>query len=344
MTSEKTKATRAATDRAATDGTAAGQADEAEIRIGVSSCLLGQKVRFDGQHKRDRFLVDTLSGMVRFVPVCPEVEVGMGIPRETIRLVRHEKGGEVRLVGAKSGTDHTHAMEVWSRQRIRELDGLDLSGYILKKDSPSCGLYRVRIYGPSGMPSRDGRGLFAAALSSALPLLPMEEEGRLHDPKLRENFFERVFAYRRLQRLFATRWRPGDIVRFHTAEKLLLRAHDPQAHGDIGRLVADVKKRPRAEFVREYRERMLAALSRIATRRKHAGVLRHALGHMRKRLDPADRTELEGVIDEFREGLVPLVVPITLLRHHARRMAIEYLEGQTYLEPHPRELMLRNHV
>jgi uncharacterized protein YbgA (DUF1722 family)/uncharacterized protein YbbK (DUF523 family) len=313
------------------------------VRIGVSSCLLGQKVRFDGGHKRDAFLADTFGPHVEWVPVCPEVEVGMGTPREAIRLVRDGRG--IRLLGVKSATDHTDAMEAWAAARVEALARDDLDGYVLKKDSPSCGMERVKVYEPGGAPAaRSGRGLFAAALLERLPLLPVEEEGRLSDPRLRENFIERVFAHRRVKQLFAARWTIGALVQFHAAHKLALLAHSTTAYQALGRLVARAADLPRAELRAQYESAFMGALAVMATPRRHANVLQHMLGYFRKSLDDQSRQELAGSIADYQAGLVPLVVPITLFRHHVRRCGIAYLASQVYLEPHPKELMLRNHV
>lgn len=313
-----------------------------EIRIGVSACLLGEQVRFDGGHKRNDFVTETLNKYVSFVPVCPEVDIGLGTPREAIHLVQ-DIGG-IRLKGTQSGTDHTEAMRRYAERKARELDKLELSGYILKKDSPSCGMERVRLYGKSGAPTRSGRGLFAESLMARLPLLPVEDEGRLQDARLRENFIERVFAYRRLRDFFVRPWRRGDLVRFHTGEKFLLLAHDAAAHEKLGRLVAGAKGTPRAELERRYVEVYMTALAKIATPRRHTNVLQHMAGYFRDRLGNEDRKELAGIIEDYRRGLVPLVVPLTLLRHYVRLHKVSYLEGQVYLDPHPKELMLRNHV
>jgi uncharacterized protein YbgA (DUF1722 family)/uncharacterized protein YbbK (DUF523 family) len=299
-------------------------------------------VRFDGGHKRDRFVTDLLGSFVEWVPVCPEFEVGMGIPRPALRLVR--EGDGLRLVEIKSGRDHTRSMERYAARRVRALRDLDLCGYVLKKDSPSCGMTRVKVYGGKGMPKREGLGLYASALIEAFPNLPVEDEGRLNDPGLRENFVERVFAYRRLRRLFGGRWTNGQVVAFHTAHKLQLMAHSPDAFRALGRWVASVKRAPRAGFRERYERGFAEALAKIASPGRNANVLQHAAGHLKKRLDPASRAELADLIHDYRRRLVPLVVPITLIRHHARRHEIEYLNGQTYLEPHPKELMLRNHV
>ena len=313
-----------------------------EIRIGISSCLLGEKVRWDGGHKHQHFLTDTMGPFVTYVPVCPEVEIGLGIPRETIRLQQGERG--VRLVGTKTGADHTEAMRSWAAGRLEEIAGLDLCGYVLKKDSPSCGMERVRIYSGKGMPEKNGRGLFAEALLARFPLLPVEEEGRLNDPWLRENFLERVFAYRRLRGLFAAGWRVGDLVAFHSREKLFLMAHHPPTYSVLGRLVASAKGRPRPQVEGEYREGFMTGLRHLATVRKNVNVLQHMAGYFKNLLGPEEKAELHGHVEDYRQGLVPLVAPITLFRHYVRLHDVAYLAGQSYLQPHPKELMLRNHV
>jgi uncharacterized protein YbgA (DUF1722 family)/uncharacterized protein YbbK (DUF523 family) len=321
---------------------AGDRVDELPLRLGISSCLLGNEVRFDGGHKHDRFLTGTLGDFVEWVPVCPEFEAGMGVPRPALRLVRDGDGA--RMVEIKSGRDHTRSMRVYSARRVRALSALALSGYVLKKDSPSCGMTRVKVYAEQGMPRRDGRGIFASALMEAYPNLPIEDEGRLNDAVLRENFIERVFAYRRLASLLRGRFTNGQIVAFHTAHKLQLMAHNTEAYRKLGRLVAALKATPRAEFRASYEAGFMAALSHLATRGRNANVLQHAAGHLKKSLDSPARTELSDLIHEYRNGLVPIVVPITLIRHHVRRLDVAYLKGQVFLEPHPRELMLRNHV
>jgi uncharacterized protein YbgA (DUF1722 family)/uncharacterized protein YbbK (DUF523 family) len=312
------------------------------IRIGISACLLGEKVRFDGGHKRDAFLTETFGRFVEWVPVCPEVECGLGTPREAMRLVRVEQG--VRLLTVKTGIDRTSLVERFSRSRVSALAAENLSGYVLKKDSPSCGLERVKVYDRHGSPARSGRGLFAAALVEAYPCLPIEEEGRLADPRLRDNFVERVFAYVRLRGLFDGRWTVGGLVDFHTAHKLLLLAHAPAAYRRLGRLVAGARDVPRRDLERRYVAGFMDALGQLATTRRHTNVLQHMAGYFKGRLDAASKRELEQVIADYRCGLVPLVVPLTLVRHHVRTFDVAYLAGQTYLEPHPKELMLRNHV
>jgi uncharacterized protein YbgA (DUF1722 family)/uncharacterized protein YbbK (DUF523 family) len=312
------------------------------IRIGTSACLLGEPVRFDGGHKRDRFLTETFGRFVEWVPVCPEVECGLGTPREAMRLVRATNG--VRLRTVKTGVDLTTRLERFSRSRVSALAREDLSGYVLKKDSPSCGLARVKVYDRHGASARSGRGLFAAALLEAFPSLPVEEEGRLADPRLRDNFVERVFAYWRMRGLFGARWSVGDLVRFHTANKLLLLAHAPEAYRRLGRLVAAARGMPRQELEQRYVDGFMGALAQLATARRHTNVLQHMAGYFTDRLDAASKRELAETIADYRRGLVPLVVPLTLVRHHVRVLDVPYLAGQLYLDPHPKELMLRNHV
>lgn len=317
-------------------------AESPTIRIGISSCLLGERVRHDGGHKRDAYLVETFGRYVEWVPVCPEVEMGLGTPRETLRLIRI--GGDVRMVMPNTGTDHTDAMRTFARRRAGELEKEDLCGYILKKSSPSCGMERVRVYDAHGVPAKSGRGLFAEELIACFPNLPVEEEGRLTDPRLRENFIERVFAYRRLKTLFAGRWKMGELVAFHTAHKLLLMAHSPRAYVSLGRLVAEGKALPRLELRLRYEAGFMTVLAEMATTRRQTNVLQHIVGYLRPHLDEDSRGELLSLIEEYRIGLVPLIVPLTLIRYFLRRFEIPYLRGQVYLEPHPKELMLRNHV
>jgi uncharacterized protein YbgA (DUF1722 family)/uncharacterized protein YbbK (DUF523 family) len=310
-------------------------------RIGVSTCLLGEEVRFDGGHKRDPFLVETFGRHVEWVPVCPEVEAGLGVPRESMHLRRGADG--VRLVTTKSGVDHTERMQRHAVRRVAALGAAGLSGYVLKKNSPSCGMERVKVYGESGPVGR-GRGLFAEALIHAFPHLPVEEEGRLSDPRLRENFVERVFAYRRLTSLFRGRWTIGDVVAFHTTHKLQLLAHSPRLYAELGRLVAGAKAMGRAALKTAYDTQFMSALEVMATPRRHVNVLQHVVGYFSDRLDRAARGEMVEVVDDYGRGLLPLVVPLTMVRHYVRRFAIGYLQAQTYLDPHPKELMLRNHV
>jgi uncharacterized protein YbgA (DUF1722 family)/uncharacterized protein YbbK (DUF523 family) len=329
-------------------------------RVGISACLLGEAVRWDAGHKRDAYLVDVFGSHVEWVSVCPEVEAGFGAPRETMQLVR-VNNGPVRLMTTRTAQDVTSRMARYARKRVEALAGEKPSGYVLKKDSPSCGMERVRVYSVAGVPKeredsaerqasaerppeRGGRGLFAHALLTRFPNLPVEEEGRLSDPRLRENFIERVFAYHRVRALFESRWTLGDLVRFHTAHKLTLMAHSPAAYRSLGQLVATAGSRARAALATQYESDFMRALTAIATPKRHANVLEHMLGYFKKGLDKDSRAEIATLIESHRKGLVPLVVPMTLIKHHVRRERVEYLASQVYIDPHPRELSLRNHV
>ena len=316
-------------------------ADADPIRIGVSSCVIGEEVRWNGGHSRQRYLTDVLGPFVEYVPVCPEVEVGMGVPRPTVRLVR--KGDDLRMIDPKNDVDWTSSMRRLSETRSSELADEGLHGFVLKKDSPTCGVFRVRVYTDSGV-ERHGQGLFATALIQRMPHLPVEEEGRLNDDRIRENFVERIFAYRRLKALFRPRWTRGDVVAFHTREKLLLRAHDERGYRELGKLVADAKNVPRAAFADDYADQFMEIMKRPATVAKHVNVLQHMLAFLRWVDDDIGRAEMHDAIADYRAGLVPLVVPATLIQHLARRHDQQILLDSSYLTPHPKELMLRNHV
>jgi uncharacterized protein YbgA (DUF1722 family)/uncharacterized protein YbbK (DUF523 family) len=315
---------------------------EATIKIGVSSCLLGEKVRFDGGHKHDRYITGTLGRFFTFVPVCPEAECGLGIPREAMRLVGSV--GHPRLVTNKTGVDHTERMQRWAKGRLKELAKEDLCGYIFKKDSPSSGLYRVRVYTEKGQPVRTGRGLFAAAFTKRFPRIPVEEEGRLHDPALRENFIERVFALKRWRDMLGEKPSVGRLVAFHTREKLLLMAHSPPHYRRMGRLVATGKAMQPSQLYDRYEAHLMEALRLKATVAKHTNVLMHAMGYFKKQLSGDEKQEVLEVIGNYRSGFLPLIVPVTLLNHFVRKYGQSYLSDQTYLTPHPLELALRNHV
>lgn len=311
------------------------------INIGVSACLLGEKVRYDGGHKHDRYITDTLGRFFRFVPVCPEVECGLPVPREAMRL--EGDSASPRLVTTRTGVDLTVRMTDYCRRRVEELQSEDLCGFIFKKDSPSSGLYRVKVYG-TGVPVKNGRGLFADAVVKRFPLLPVEEEGRLCDMEIRENFVERVFAFRAWKDFLAEAGGLGDLVEFHATRKLQVLAHSPRHYQEMGRLVAQGKGMGREELFARYQELFLTALSFHATVRKNTNVLSHMMGYFKKELDAAEKAELLEVINNYHEMLVPLIVPVTLLKHYINKYGQEYLRRQSYLNPHPLELMLRNHV
>jgi uncharacterized protein YbgA (DUF1722 family)/uncharacterized protein YbbK (DUF523 family) len=312
------------------------------LRLGISRCLLGEEVRFDGGHKRDTFLTEVLGRYVEWVPVCPEVEAGLGTPREAMRLVGDPQGP--RLVTIKSETDHTRALEMMTANRIAELKNLDLSGYVFKKGSPSCGIERVRIYNEHGMSSRNGVGLFARAFIERFPLIPIEEEGRLCDPTLRENFIERVFCYRRWQDLVQRGVTRQALVRFHTIHNYLLLAHHPQQCEVLGRLIGQAHHHRPKELAHRYGQLFMKVLAVKATVRKHVYVLLHILGYFKERLGAHEKAELLGMIGDYHHGITPLIVPLTLIKHYVQIFDVGYLLDQVYLNPHPKELMLRNHV
>ena len=313
---------------------------ERPIRIGISACLLGENVRYDGGNKLDRFLTQTFGQYFEWIPVCPEVEMGMGTPRPTMRLEQVQD--EVWMIMPDNGRDLTVAMRKFARARLRQLAQENLSGYVLKSNSPSCGLLRVPVYGSGGIPRRNGRGLFAKALSEKFPGLPIEEEGRLSDPRLRENWIERVFAYRRILALWGSRCTLQNLVTFHTTHKLVILAHSPKAYADLGRLVAGASDIARPELRQRYHSQFMNSLAIVATRGRHANVLQHMAGYFKKLLDEDSRRELSDVIDDYRRGELPVAVPLTLIRHYVRRFKIAYLAQQVYLNPHPKELALRN--
>ncbi|QBQ56461.1 DUF1722 domain-containing protein [Nitrosococcus wardiae] len=314
------------------------------IRIAVSSCLLGEKVRFDGGHKRDTYVTEALTAYFDFVPVCPEVAIGMSVPREPIHIVKTEQGLRVRGTRHRD-LDVTDKLRQFGEAMAEELGDIelgDIDGYILKKDSPSCGMERVRVHGTGGAPSRTGVGMYAQAFMARRPWLPVEEEGRLNDPVLRENFFERVFVHYRWRQMQAEGMTPATLVEFHSRHKFAVMAHSQAAYRRLGRLVAKAGSEPIETLATAYEAELMSALKKCATRRGHANVLMHLLGFLRTQLDKEDRAELLESIENYRLGLVPLVVPITLLKHHFRRHPNPYVNKQYYLNPHPPELMLRN--
>jgi uncharacterized protein YbgA (DUF1722 family)/uncharacterized protein YbbK (DUF523 family) len=313
--------------------------DLRQIKIGISSCLLGQKVRYDGGHKLDTFLRDTLGKYVEFVPVCPEFEAGLGVPREAMHLLR--TGDSLRLVGIKTGNDFTERLTNWANRRVSELGKEGLSGFVFKSGSPSSGMERVRVYTEAGTFSKTGSGIFARIFMERFPLLPVEDEGRLHDPELRENFIERIFVYKR--------WRDceksaSDLVDFHTRHKLLILSHSESIYRDLGKLVARAGTMPPETMAGQYEKGLMGALRLKATASKNSNVLEHMLGYFKKDLSFMEKQELLDIISNYRRGVIPLIVPVTLLAHYVRKYDKEYLKDQVYLNPHPLELQLRNHA
>lgn len=311
--------------------------------VGISSCLLGENVRYDGGHQLDRYLRDILGRHVEFVPVCPEAECGLGVPREAMRLVEADDGS-VRLVTRETGKDMTPVMQSWMTGRLRELVRLPLCGFVFKVKSPSSGLFRVKIYQRNGGVRHNGTGIFAAGFAAAFPYVPAEEDGRLHDPRLRENFIERIFIMQRWHNLTGEKKSLGNLVRFHARHKYLLMAHCPKTLREMGALVAAGAKHAPDELYDLYLAAMSRAVVKIATVRKNTNVLLHVMGYFKKLLSADDKAELRELIDRYHAEQVPLVVPLTLINHYLRKNPTPYLQDQLYLNPHPLELMLRNHV
>lgn len=319
------------------------QNEECALRLGISTCLLGERVRYDGGHKRDRFLTDVLGHHVEWVPICPEVECGLPTPRESMRLIGDP--AHPRLVAPRSNTDYTDQMLGWAHARLDELAELGLHGFIFKKGSPSSGRFRVKVYDANGVPAPAGVGLFAQAFVTRFPDLPTEEEGRLHDPNLRENFIERIFIACRWQRFLGADPTPGGLVSFHTKMKMTLMAHSPKHYRELGRLVAQAGGLPWDELRDTYIRQLMQGMKLIATPGRHVNVMQHLMGYLKDTLDSADKAEMISLFDEYRRGLLPLIVPLTLLKHHLRRNDVPaWVHQQAYLYPFPKELMLRNHV
>lgn len=351
------------------------------LKLGVSACLLGEKVRYDGGHSLDPYLTETLGPFVDWVPVCPEVEIGLGVPREPMRLVG--TAADARLITRQTHIDHTGKMRKWARGRIRELSRENLCGFIFKSRSPSSGMTRVKIFSEDGVATAAGSGIWAGAFMAAYPLMPVEDENRLRDAGIRENFIERVFVYQRWQRLLEDRPSTGRLVEFHALHKYLIMAHSPAHLRQLGRIVSGsdpaVNQGPSAKLPDESKEHnaklpaadqaaiqkpatgrrstpttkelyaaylplLMEALRLQATVKKNVNVLRHLTGYFKRTLTPDEKQELLGVIEEYHRGLTPLIVPVTLIRHYARKYDKPYLSRQIYLNPHPAELMLRNHA
>jgi uncharacterized protein YbgA (DUF1722 family)/uncharacterized protein YbbK (DUF523 family) len=315
---------------------------EAKFRIGISSCLLGNEVRWNSGHKHDKYLTGTLGKFVEYVPVCPEVEAGFGVPRESFRLVGDPDNP--RLITFKSKTDHTDRMLAWAKKRVRELEKEDLCGFIFKSDSPSSGMIRVKVYNEKGMPHKVGIGMFARAFMEHFPLIPVEDDGRLNDPMIRENFILQLFTMKRWRDNLARKRGMGKLVDFHTRNKLLLMSHSPKHYRLMGKLVADGKNMPIRDLYDQYQLQLMEALRMKTTIRKHINVLQHVMGYFKKQLSSDEKQELLEVFDHYRKELIPLIVPITLINHYVRKYDQPYLKQQTYLNPHPAELKLRTHV
>ena len=313
-----------------------------KIKIGISSCLLGENVRYDGGHKLDRYITDTLGQYFEWVPVCPEVAYGLPVPREAMHLLGDPDSP--RLVTIRTGVDHTEGMLKWATEKLKELERQELCGFIFKSRSPSSGIGGVKVYTPSGMPSQRGVGIFGGAFTKRFPLIPVIDDGRLHDPGLRENFIERAFVYKRWQEFMKKGSALKELILFHTEHKLLILSHSPKHFSVLGRLVANAKNYKPEELYSEYIKILMESLRLIATIKKNTNVLLHIIGYFKKQLSSNDKQELLEVIESYHKGFVPLIVPITLIKHYVRKFDEPYLKRQYYLNPHPLELMLRNHV
>ncbi len=313
-----------------------------KIKLGISTCLLGENVRYDGGHKLDRFLTDTLGQYVEYIPACPEVECGLPIPRESMHLEGDPESP--RLVTSRTKQDMTERMVDWARKRVVDLEKEDLCGFIFKSDSPSSGMERVRVYNEKGMSVKKGVGMFARVFMEHYPLLPVEDEGRLHDPKLRENFVERIFTLKRWREVLEKKESRGTLVEFHTQHKLLILAHSSKHYRIMGKLVAEAKNVPLKELYQQYQTILMEALQVKATPKKNANVLMHMMGYFKEQLSSDEKQELLEVIDHYRQEYIPLIVPTTLMNHYVRKYDQPYLRQQVYLNPHPLELQLRNHV
>ena len=314
---------------------------EEKFKVGISSCLLGNLVRWNAGHKLDKYLTHTLGQYVEYIPVCPEVEVGLGVPRESMRLVGDPENP--RLITFKSKTDHTDRMVGWAKKRVKSLEKENLCGFIFKSDSPSSGMVRVKVYNDTGIPHKVGVGIFAREFMTHFPLIPVEDDGRLNDPLIRENFILQIFTMKRWRDNLTGRKGMGKLVEFHTQNKLLIMSHSPKHYRLMGKMVAEGKKMAIDDLYGRYQQLLMEALKLKTTVKKNINVLQHLMGYFKKQLSGDEKQELLEVFNHYRSELVPLIVPITLINHYVRKYDQHYLKQQTYLNPHPEELKLRTH-
>ncbi len=311
-----------------------------QIKLGASSCLLGEQVRYDGGHKRNRYLTDTLSNYFQFVPVCPEVECGMPVPREALRLVGDPNNPS--LVTIRTQKDYTEQMQRWGKEKLEELAEQDLCGYIFKSASPSSGMERIKVYNHKGNPTPTGVGIWARMFMEHFPYLPVEDEGRLNDPKLREQFVEHVFVYSRWRRMIKNGGTPGLVVDFHSRHKMLLMAHNRELYDEMGKLTANAGKMEPEQLRAEYFQLLDKAVREKTTVNKNVNVLQHLIGYFKQELTSDEKQEFLEILDNYHQGNLPLIVPVTLINHFVRKYNQPYLQYQYYLNPHPIELKLRN--
>jgi uncharacterized protein YbgA (DUF1722 family)/uncharacterized protein YbbK (DUF523 family) len=313
-----------------------------KIKIGISACLVGEKVRYDGGHKLDRYITDTLGLFFEWVPVCPEVEYGLPVPRETMHLTGDPAAP--RIVTVRTGTDHTDGMKKWAGDKLRQLEKEDLCGFIFRSKSPSSGISGVKVYSSAGMPGKRRAGIFGGAFMSYFPLVPVIDDGRLHNPNLRENFMEQVSVYQRWKGFLKNKPGISKLIAFHTNLKLLILSHSPKHYAALGRLVAQARRYQPDVLYSEYIRILMEGLRLLATIKKNTNVLLHIAGYFKRQLPSEDKKELLEVVGQYHKGYVPLIVPVVLINHYVRKFDEPYLKNQFYLNPHPIELMLRNHV
>ena len=304
------------------------------IPLGISSCLLGERVRFDGGHKQNRYIMDTLGQYFEFRSFCPEMAIGLGAPRPTLRLVRQD--GQIEACGVKDETMNVTVQLIDIAEQQKDWHK-SICGYIVKKGSPSCGMERVKVY-HKDIPEAIGSGLYTQTLMQNFPNLPVEEEGRLGDPVLRENFIQRIFIFHRWKAMVQAEITQTRLTEFHARHKLILYSHDQNLGRDLGRELSSAS----VDFADEYISRLMQILKITATRKNHVNVLEHIRGYLKNHLSRDDKAELSETIESYRLGLLPLIVPITLLRHHFRKYPNDYIQQSYYMRPHPDELMLLN--
>jgi uncharacterized protein YbgA (DUF1722 family)/uncharacterized protein YbbK (DUF523 family) len=309
-----------------------------KIPVGISSCLIGEKVRFDGGHKQNRYIIDTLGQYFDFRPFCPEMAIGLGVPRDTIRLVEFDGG--IEAVGVKN-QQHNVTRELVDIAEAQKSWHQEIFGYIVKKDSPSCGMERVKVWGKD-QAQRRGTGLYTATMMRNFAELPVEEEGRLGDPLLRENFVQRVYIHKRWRDMLESGLDWASLTEFHARHKLILFSHSQELGRQLGRELSEAHKEPVDDYAPRYLAQLMKILKKTARRSNHVNVLEHIRGYLKDSLDTDDKAELTQSIENYRLGLLPLIVPITLLRHHFRKTPNEYIERSYYMRPHPDELMLLN--
>ena len=313
-----------------------------DIKLGVSTCLLGEKVRYDGQHKLNHYLTDMLGKYVQWVPVCPEVECGLPVPREAMHLAGNSDSP--RLVTVKTDIDHTNRMQKWCAKKLKELEKENLCGFVFKSKSPSSGLLNVKVFNAKGSPVKNGVGLFAKAFTERFPLLPVEEEGRLNDAGLRNRFIDHVAVYSRWLEYLNTDGSVKGLQNFHARHKYMIMAHSPKDVATLGRFAADANKNNLKQTQSEYIQLLTSVLHLQATVRKNTNVLQHIAGYFKKDLEDFEKQELQKSIEEYHQKFFPLLATLVLLQHFSRKYNKQYLLEQYYLAPSPIELYLKYHV